>query len=108
MELRQFSRYRVEYRSSFSSRELVEGEGVLVDLSARGCRISTETSVAMGTVLVLRVHLADREWPAEIAVAQVHWAAETEFGVEFLHMSGEAAERVHRVVRSLEEDQAAH
>ncbi len=99
MELRQFPRYRVEYRSSFSSRGLVEGEGVLVDLSARGCRISTETSVAMGTDLVLRVHLPDREWPAEVAVAKVHWAAETEFGVEFLQMSGDAAERVHRIVQ---------
>ena len=86
----------------------MEGEGVLVDLSARGCRISTETSVTLGTDLVLRVHLPDRDWPAEIAVAKVHWAAETEFGVEFLQMSGAAAERVQRVVRSLEEDRAAH
>ncbi len=81
---------------------MVAGEGVLVDLSVRGGRISSDTSLATGTDLELHLYLPDQEWPVEIAVAKVQWAAGTEFGVEFPQLSGKAAERVRRCVRALE------
>ncbi len=49
-----------------------------MDLSVRGGRISSDTSLATGTDLELHLYLPDQEWPVEIAGAKVQWAAGTE------------------------------
>ena len=103
MELREFPRYRVKYRSSVSSGETLTGEGSLMDLSVRGCRVSTGTRVATGTDLELHLYLPDREWPAEITRARVQWTTGAEVGVDFLQLSGETAERIRLFVSALDD-----
>ncbi len=99
MEARQSPRYRVQYRSLFSAGErLLVGEGLSRDLSIRGCRIASDTVVPSRTDLELRLYLPDQEWPVQISLAQVRWTAGTEFGVEFLQLSGDDAARIGRVL----------
>ncbi len=99
MEARQSPRYRVQYRSLFSAGErLLVGEGLSRDLSIRGCRIASDTVVPSRTDLELRLYLPDQEWPVQISLATVRWTAGTEFGVEFLQLSGDDAARIGRVL----------
>jgi hypothetical protein len=60
MEQRKNLRFHVQFRSSFSSIAMVGGEGSVVDLSIRGCRIESPTDVQPGASLELRI--AAMEW----------------------------------------------
>ena len=102
MPLRRFKRFRVQFRSSFSSSNLVAGEGVVVNLSLGGCRIESSANVSRGTELELRVHLSDQDAPLEIDSARVRWTHASEFGVEFVRMQPAVRERLQGVVTSLE------
>ena len=86
MELRGSVRYRVRFHSSFSSAEIVAGEGVGLDLSVRGCLISSPTQVTRGTELQLHLILPENDHysPVDIERAVVRWTEGNEFGVEFL------------------------
>ena len=101
-EKRQHRRFPVQFRSSFSSVNLVGGEGMLVDLSVRGCRVESKTPVRPGTELLLRIHLSQNDVPLEIAVARVRWSQDLRFGVEFLDVQNEAWKRLCRVIKDLE------
>jgi len=101
-EKRKHPRFPVQFRSSFSSVNLVGGEGMLLDLSVRGCRVESKTPVQPGTELRLQIHLSQDSVPLEIAVARVRWSQEQRFGVEFLDVQNEAWKRLCRVIKDLE------
>ena len=83
MEQRSNLRYRAQFRSSFSSVAMVGGEGSLLDLSLRGCRIESLTDVKPGATLEVRVEAIEGEPPIQIQAAIVRWSREQEFGLEF-------------------------
>jgi hypothetical protein len=105
MELRQHVRHRVRFRSTFSSRDMVSGEGTLVDLSVRGGRISSQTKVTNGTELDLWLYLPsqDRDSPVEIQQAVVRWTKKEkgEFGVQFLQLEGKTPEQIRSFIKTL-------
>ena len=103
IEKRKHPRFPVQFRSSFSSVNLVGGEGLLQDLSVRGCRIETTTPVQTGTELRLLIHLSPQDGdPLEIAVARVRWRQDILFGAEFLDIHNEAWKRLCRVIKDLD------
>ena len=83
MEQRSNLRYRAQFRSSFSSVAMVGGEGSLLDLSLRGCRIESLIDVKPGVTLEVRVEAIGGEPPIQIQAAIVRWSREREFGLEF-------------------------
>ena len=108
MELRGAPRYRVNFHSSFSSAELVAGEGVGLDLSVRGYRVrvsglESPTRVSQWTELQVRLILPENDHysPVDVERVVVVWTEGNEFGVEFLQLEVEAAERIHRFVSTL-------
>ena len=102
MDNRKDARFPVQFRSSFSSVNTVSGSGILGDLSIRGCRISSATSVKPGTEMELRIEISDEEPPIQIRQAVVRWSRDGKFGLEFINfVEGEWA-RFQRVVRELE------
>jgi len=107
MELRGSPRYLVRFHSSFSSAE-IPGAGVGLDLSVRGCRISSLTRVTQGTELQLHLTLPEDEHssPVDVERAVVRWTEGNEFGSEFLQLTTEAAERIRRFVRTLGTEQS--
>jgi PilZ domain len=105
-EKREHPRFPVQFRSSFSSVNVVGGEGALADLSVRGCRIECRITVKPGTELQLKIHLPNEPAPLGITVAAVRWARGETFGVEFMDMHDEEWKRLGRFIASLERSEA--
>jgi hypothetical protein len=83
MEQRKNLRFPVKFRSSFSSIGMVGGEGRIVDLSFRGCRIESPIDVQPGASLDVRIKVVENEPPIHIQAAIVRWSRGEEFGLEF-------------------------
>ena len=83
MEQRKNLRFPVKFRSSFSSVGMVGGEGRVVDLSIRGCRIESPTQVQPGASLEVRIQAFEQGPPIQIQAAVVRWCRERQFGLEF-------------------------
>ena len=107
IEKRKHPRFPVQFRSSFSSVNLVGGEGLLLDLSVRGCQIESGTPVQPGTELRLQIHVFQDGDPLEIAVARVRWSQGHRFGAEFTDVHDEAWKRLCRVIKDLEHPPSA-
>ena len=102
MEQRKHPRFPVRFRSSFSSANLVAGEGTLEDLSIRGCRVHSPIEVKPGTALELRIHFANGEPPVCISQAIARWCRTSSFGLEFITLAPEEWARLQHVVKDLE------
>jgi len=102
MEQRKHPRFPVRFRSSFSSANLVAGEGTLEDLSIRGCRVYSGIEVKPGTALELRIHFPNGEPPMCITQAITRWCRASSFGLEFVTLSPEDWARLQHVVKDLE------
>jgi hypothetical protein len=102
MEQRKDSRFPVQFRSSFSSTNVVSGEGTLSDLSIRGCRVFSLVEVKPGTALQLRVQTSDDEPPIQVSQAVVRWFRASHFGCEFVNMSPDEWARLQHVIKDLE------
>ena len=107
IEKRKYPRFPVQFRSSFSSVNVVGGEGLLHDLSVRGCQIESGTSVQPGTELRLLIHVSQEGDPLEIAVARVRWRQGQRFGAEFADIHNEAWKRLCGLIQDLEHPLAA-
>jgi hypothetical protein len=83
MEQRKNLRFPVKFRSSFSSIGMVGGEGSIVDLSIRGCRIESPIDVQPGASLDVRIKVIEDEPPIHVQAAIVRWSRGGEFGLEF-------------------------
>ncbi len=102
MEHRQHARFPVLFSSSFSSINLVKGEGNVVDLSIRGCRIFSLTEVKTGTALQLAIQVSKQDPPIQVRQAVVRWCRDSSFGLEFVSLSEEAWPRLQQLVKELE------
>jgi hypothetical protein len=94
----------VQFKSSFSSANIVVGDGMLVDLSLHGCHIASMTDVKPGTTIQVRLQVSRQEPPLQIDQAVVRWHRAAHFGVEFVTLSAEGWARLRRVVKDLEEE----
>jgi hypothetical protein len=102
MDNRKDPRFPVEFRSSFSSANIVSGMGILGDLSIRGSRVSSTTQVNPGTVVELRIEVSDEEPPLQVKQAVVRWCRDSSFGVEFISLTPDGWARLQHVVKKLE------
>jgi hypothetical protein len=102
MEQRQVRRFSVQFRSSFTSLNIVDGEGTVVDLSLRGCRIDSPTPVQPGTSLQLRVQISGDEPVLTVQEAVVRWSRGPQFGLEFVTLAPEEWARIQHTVTDLE------
>jgi hypothetical protein len=102
MEQRKSPRFPVRFRSSFTSLNIVGGDGDITDLSLRGCRVESQTEVRAGTSLELRIHPSEDEPPLKIQEAVVRWSRAQQFGVEFVTLEPEEWARLQHTVTRLE------
>ncbi len=102
MEHRQHPRFPVQFRSSFSSANIISGEGTLGDLSIRGCRVFSSADVKPGTTLQVRVELSSRQPPIQVKQAVVRWRRDGSFGLEFVSLIPDEWARLQQVVKELE------
>ena len=102
MEQRKNLRFHVQFRSSFSSVGMVGGEGDIIDLSIRGCRIESPTDVQPGASLKVRIETTEHEPPIQIQQALVRWSRGREFGLEFVTMDTDEWARLQHTMKQIE------
>ena len=59
------------------------GEGTVVNLSAKGCKVLSHAQVRAGDRLSLSLHIPRRTSPLEINPAYVRWVEDGSFGLEW-------------------------
>ena len=101
-EQRKHPRFPVQFRSSFTSLNIVGGTGALLDLSLRGCRIDSTTDVRPGTSLELKIQASEEEPPLTVKEAVVRWSRTGQFGLEFITLAPEEWARLQHTVTELE------
>ena len=63
-----------------------EGEGIVLDLSLGGCKISSEVVVNVGDAMSLIILLPGAPCPTAVDLVLVRWRKDLCFGVEFVSM----------------------
>lgn len=103
MEQTESKRFRAQL-PVFFSRDGCPGEtrGLVYNLSAEGCKITSNTRVEAGTYLNLRLYLPGLPVPVAIRLAAVRWSQGWDFGVAFLHMQDEERQRLTQYLAGLE------
>ena len=101
MDGRKQTRFAVQLPVSFRGDQLSRG-GTILNLSAEGCAITSETIAGAAVYLQLTMQLREREEPVQVDLAAVRWSYATRFGVEFIRIRPEEGERLKRFVKALE------
>lgn len=101
MEGRKHTRFAVQLPVSFSGDQF-SGEGTILNVSAEGCAITSDTVPGAGVYLQLTMYLREREEPIQIDLAAVRWVSALRFGVEFIKIRSEERERLKNFVKALE------
>lgn len=78
------------------------GEGVVLELAASGCKLSTTMPCCLGTVLRLQIHLQMEERPLLVERAVVQWTQEATIGVHFALIYTPERERLSHLLRMLQ------
>jgi len=101
MEGRKHTRFAVQLPVSFSGDQLSE-RGTILNVSAEGCAITSDTVAAASVYLQLTMQLREREEPVQVDLAAVRWVSATMFGVEFIRIRPDEGERLKKFVKTLE------
>ncbi len=101
MEGRKHTRFAVQLPVSFSGDSFSE-KGTILNVSAEGCAITSNTVPGAGVYLQLTMYLREREEPIQIDLAAVRWVSALRFGVEFIKIRSEERERLKNFVKALE------
>ena len=95
-------RLRLQCRLFFFGAEHFEGEGLMLDLSSRGCQARSLIPVQVGMRLRLPLLLRDQEWPVRIEGAMVRWVKGNSFGLEFIEIRSAPRERIRWLLMKVE------
>lgn len=84
-ERRRHARYRVDFPATFSN-DRTSGFGVIADVSAGGCRVTSKTPIVAGEFGQLLINLPNGIAPLTVSHALVRWVRGQECGIEFIRM----------------------
>ncbi len=85
-EQRQFPRYPVKFPARLATDHRPCGFGMIGDLSVRGCRVQSKTTVARGDFGKLLINLPTGITPLTVSLTSVRWVNGYECGLEFILM----------------------
>ena len=94
-----YPRYQLHYPIIFGGAPFV-GEGVLANLSFRGCSVMCDREVQCGSQVRVSVLLPDQAQAVTIELGTVKWVNGHQFGVEFLCLPDEARQRLNSRLRT--------
>ena len=98
---RKHIRFGVQLPVSFNGEQLSD-HGTILNLSAEGCAITSDTVASAAVYLQLKMQLREREEPIQVELAAVRWSSASKFGVEFIKIRPEEGERLKKFVKTLE------
>ena len=99
MTKRQAVRFNIYRPVSFCS-GAAEGEGTVVDLSPSGCRVKSDVTIAVGSLICMFIVVPSGHLPITIGMATVRWANNGEFGVQFTRVNSLQQERLQTLIAS--------
>jgi PilZ domain len=85
-EQRQFPRYPVKFPARLATDHRPCGFGMIGDLSVRGCRVKSKTTLAPGDFGKLLINLPTGITPLTVSLTSVRWVNGYECGLEFILM----------------------
>lgn len=94
-------RTHVEFPVQFTHEEGVTGQGIMKNLSPKGCGIVSDLAVFEEMLLTLEFTPAEGAAPIIIEMGRVRWAARGEFGVEFMMILPKERARLERVLATM-------
>jgi c-di-GMP-binding flagellar brake protein YcgR len=101
IECREYTRTPVDMLVSFFDTDTTDmREGTMFDLSARGCAVTSMSSVQPGAAVKILIRETDLGAPITIESAAVRWSGGGEFGVEFLGLSEIDRRRLDRLLQT--------
>ena len=102
-ELRQQTRYRVEFPASCTGD--CAATGIVYNLGLGGCKIMCSAPVALniGAILKLELH-PPMIAPIHVYASTVRWTMEDDFGVDFLGMPESERDRLTQFIETLAEE----
>jgi hypothetical protein len=71
-----------------------EGEGIVLDLSPKGCKVESEAAVKVAEAMSLIILLPDQKAPTTVDLAVVRWVKNDAFGLEFISVGANEAARI--------------
>ncbi|MEO6110457.1 MAG: PilZ domain-containing protein [Nitrospiraceae bacterium] len=101
MEGRKHTRFAVQLPVSFRGDQISHG-GTILNVSAEGCAITSDTIVGTAVYLQLTMQLREQEEPVQVDLAAVRWVSTTRFGIEFIKICPEEGERLKKFIKVLE------
>jgi hypothetical protein len=87
-------RVEVSGHLSFMDDQEFEGEGTLLDISLRGCRMVSDDCLQVGNFLKLSIGLPDQMDPLRVDKAIVRWVEQGQVGLEFVSLRLEELDRL--------------
>jgi len=100
-ERRTQPRFNTQFRSTFSGRKQ-EGQGRTLDLSAGGCKLESDVSVAVGDRFECRLHIPGLDWPLRVDEATVRWVEGQTFGIGFTRIPKDELSKLTTILADLE------
>ena len=105
MDQREHERYVVEFPARFAGD--CEGVGIVYNLAMGGCKVVTDRSPLVGSMLALYLNVPRQTFGITVRMATVRWTVQYEFGVEFLGMEELERERLAQFLQALNAATAA-
>ena len=100
-ERRTQPRFTTQFRSTFSGRKQ-DCQGRTLDLSAGGCKIESDVSVAIGDQFECRLHIPGLDWPLRVDEATVRWVEGQTFGIGFTRILPAELAKLTAILADLE------
>ena len=97
MTKRQSVRFNIYCPVSFCS-GTAEGEGTVVDISHTGCRVKSDVTIAVDSLICMFIVVPSGLMPITIGMAAVRWAQKSEFGVQFMRVSSQQQARLQTLI----------
>ena len=95
---RTYHRFPLFYPVIFGGAPFV-GEGILTNLSLKGCSVKCDREVLCGSDVRVSVLLPNQKPALSIELGTIKWVQGYEFGVEFLRLPLEARQRLNNTLR---------
>jgi hypothetical protein len=83
-----------------------EGEGMVIDISPGGCRVSSDITLAFEQPYSLIIQLPDFPQPVTVESAIARWKGKHTFGVMFIAMQPEQEQSLTEFIEYLRSDAA--
>ena len=96
--VRTYYRFPLTYPVIFGGAPFV-GEGILTNLSLKGCAVTCDREVLCGSQVRVSMLLHHEPPALPIELGTIKWVRGHQFGVEFMRIPVEAQQRLNRTLR---------